>query len=162
MACLTTMPKQSNKISHSIYIFDRTPWIILRNKNSFLLFCFNSYPLVCPFCIRFGCLVLKSSLWWHLRQQERVYWKKQKLYIHCMCVHAHKIHDTFVCLFWILSQCVIWWKLNKVYKQFKLSELLITYFFVIKFLSFNIKCSNIAFKNFSPQTCKKVYVTEML
>ena len=96
--CLTTMPKQSNKISALIYIFDRTPRNI---KDLFLTVLFYFYSYV-SFLYIFGCLVFKSSLWWHLRQQEKVYWKEQKLCIQCVCARA-QTHDTFACLFWILS-----------------------------------------------------------
>ena len=130
MACLTTMPKQSNKISLSIYIFDRTPWIILRNKNIFLLFCFNSYPLV-SFLYTFWLFRLKVLFVMTSSATRKRFIEKNWNCIYNICLSGVRARNPWhICMpFLKYPQFAIWWKGNKKYEQFKLFELLISYFF---------------------------------
>ena len=85
------------------------------------------------------------------------------MYIQCIFEWGARAQNPWhICMpfFEFLFNAAVWWKLNKKYQQLKLSEMLISYFF-INFVSFNIKCLQIILhsKTFSTQKCKKVYVT---
>ena len=126
--------------------------------------CSVLFLFVCFFFLYiFGCLVFKSSLWWHLRHEEKGLLKGAEI-VYTMCVYMYELagvhitHDTF---YEFCQGSLFDVKPNKVYKQFKLFRIVDNLLFY-RIFAFRHKMFNYFFFNFFPRHAEKVYVTEML
>ena len=119
--------------------------------------CSVLFLFVCFFFLYiFGCLVFKSSLWWHLRHEEKGLLKGAEI-VYTMCVYMYELagvhitHDTF---YEFCQGSLFDVKPNKVYKQFKLFRIVDNLLFY-RIFAFRHKMFNYFFFNFFSTACRK-------